>query len=114
MRWLSTAKVSQDTDLPVKILKENADYFAELICTQFSDSVCSSQFPASFKCVTSRPFSKENLETIKIFTDLHLVSKIFEKIMKKRLSIYLENILSKFRYGFRKGFSTEHCLFFYS
>ena len=32
MECFSTAKVSQDTDLPVKILKENADYFPELIC----------------------------------------------------------------------------------
>ena len=30
---LSTTKASQDFDLLVKILKENADYFVEIICT---------------------------------------------------------------------------------
>ena len=35
IRGLSTTKASQDTDIPVKILKENADYFAEFICIQF-------------------------------------------------------------------------------
>ena len=30
--------------------------------------------------------------------------------MNKQLSIYFEEILSKFQYGFRKGFSTQHCL----
>ena len=32
--------------------------------------------------------------------------------MNKQLSIYFEEILSKFQCGFRKGFSTQHCLFF--
>ena len=32
IRDLSTIKASQDNDLPVKILKENTDYFAEFIC----------------------------------------------------------------------------------
>ena len=35
IRGLSTTKASQNTDIPVKILKENADYFAEFICIQF-------------------------------------------------------------------------------
>ena len=35
IRCLSTTKASQDTDIPVKILKENADYFAEFIYIQF-------------------------------------------------------------------------------
>ena len=30
--------------------------------------------------------------------------------MNKQLSIYFEEILSKFQYSFRKGFSTQHCL----
>ena len=36
---LSTTKASQDTDLPAKSLKENADYFAEFICIEFTDSI---------------------------------------------------------------------------
>ena len=44
IRGLSTTKASQDTDLAVKILKENADYFAEFICIQFNNSVNSSKF----------------------------------------------------------------------
>ena len=52
IRDLSTIKASQDNDLPVKILKENTDYFAEFICFiyLFNDSVNSSKFPSSFKC----------------------------------------------------------------
>ena len=46
----------------------------------------------------------------KLVSILPLLSKIFEKIIKKQLSMYLENIFSKFQCGFRKGFSTQHCL----
>ena len=49
---LST-KASQDNNLPVKILKENADYFAEFICIQINDSVNFSKFPSSLNLPTS-------------------------------------------------------------
>ena len=111
MGWLSTANVSQDTDLPVNILKEN---FAELIYAQFSYSESSSQTPVSFKCVNITPIFtskyRNHKNNYRLVTIIPLVSKIFEKIMKKQLSIYLENIISKFPCDFRKGLSTQHCL----
>ena len=58
IRGLSTTKASQDTDLTVKNLKENADYFAESICIQFNDSVSSSKSPFSFKCANITPIFK--------------------------------------------------------
>ena len=70
IRDLSTTKASQDADLPVKILKENADYFAEFTCIQFNDSVNSSKLLSSFKCANITPFSKINQETIRQTTDL--------------------------------------------
>ena len=50
IRDSSTTKASQDTNLSVKILKENADYFAEFICIQLNDSVNSSKSSFSLKC----------------------------------------------------------------
>ena len=35
---------------------------------------------------------------------------MFEKILSNQLYIYFENVISKFQCGFRKGFSTQHCL----
>ena len=73
IKGLCTTKAFQDNDLPVKILKENTDYFAEFICIQFNDSVNSSKFPSSFKCANITPIFKNqkmNQETIKQTTDL--------------------------------------------
>ena len=58
IRGLRTTKASQDNDLPAKILKENADYFAEFICIQFNNSVNSSKFQSSFKCANITPIFK--------------------------------------------------------
>ena len=37
-------KAVHDIDIPVRILKENAEYFAEYICFQFNEAICASKF----------------------------------------------------------------------
>ena len=65
IRGLSTIKASQDSDLPGKILKENADCFAEFICSQFNDLVNSSKFPSSFTCAIITPIFKTESRNLK-------------------------------------------------
>ena len=38
------------------------------------------------------------------------MSKIYEKCLYKQIESYVENILSNFQCGFRKGFNTQQCL----
>ena len=104
----------QDTDIPVKILIENADYFAEHICLQFNETIFSSKFPTSFKFANVTPVfkqgsrnQKDNYRSISL---LPIISKIFEKLICRQLSNHFDNILSKFQCGFRKGYSPQHCL----
>ena len=54
----SLNKASQETDLPVRAVKENAEYFAEIICSQFNESINSSKFPLSFKLANITPIFK--------------------------------------------------------
>ena len=42
-------KAVQDTDIPVKILKENTEYFAEYICVQLNEAMRVFKFPAPLK-----------------------------------------------------------------
>ena len=46
---LNNNKASQETHLPVRVVKENAEYFAEINCSQFNESINSSKFPLSFE-----------------------------------------------------------------
>ena len=111
---LNRTKASQVTDIPVKILKENADYFAELTCILFNESISSSKFPSSFECANITPIFKDqsinHKNNYRLVSILPVVSTIFEKLMNNQLSTYFEKILSEFQCGFQKGFSTQHCL----
>ena len=114
IRSLSNSKASQEIDFPVRVVKENAEYFAKFICCQFNESINSSKFPLSFKLANITPVfkneSRNHKNNYRPVSILPLISKVFEKIMKKQLSTYFEEILSKFQCGFCKGFSTQHCL----
>ena len=82
---VSLNKSVQDTDIPVKILKENADYFAEHICLQFNETICSSKFPTSFKFANVTPVfkqgSRNQKDKYRPISILPIISKILEKLI---------------------------------
>ena len=78
------------------------------ICLLFNDPISSSKFSFSLKCANKTPFSKKSLEK----ANLLVISKIFEKILRKQLSTFFKSILSTFQCGFWRGFSTQYCLLF--
>ena len=114
IKKLNSNKAVQDTDIPVKILKENAEFFAEYIYLQFNEAIESPKFPDFFKFANITPAFKQgsrnqkhNYRPISI---LPLISKIFEKLICSQLSNHFDNILSKFQCGFRRGYGPQHCL----
>ena len=46
---LDTLKACQDTNVPTKVLKENADIFADFLHTSFIEFVEKSEFPSALK-----------------------------------------------------------------
>ena len=83
IRSLSSKKAVQETDIPVNIL--NADFFAEHICRQFNEAICSSKFPATVKFANVTPvFKKGNRnqeDNYRRMSILPIISKIFEKLI---------------------------------
>ena len=47
IKKLSNKKATQDTDIPVKILKGNEEFFAEQIYLQFNEGIFVSRYPSS-------------------------------------------------------------------
>ena len=41
---------------------------------------------------------------------LPVISKIFEKLLCKRITVFIDTLLSKFQCGFRKGYGAQDCL----
>ena len=99
---LNYRKFIQDTDISVKILKENEMLFSNYIWLIFSEAISSSKFRSSLKYANITPaFTKcyrnfkENYRPVNI---LPIIFKIFEKLMSKQLSTYFQSVLSKFQF----------------
>ena len=108
IRRLSTRKASQYSDLPVKILKEN--FLNDL----FNECVDKGTFPSNLKHANITPVfkkgyksSKDNYRPVSI---LPVISKIFEKLLCKQITVFINPLLSKFQCGFRKGYGAQDCL----
>ena len=53
------------------------------------------------------PLDKTNYRPVNF---LPPVSKIYEKLLQKQINNYIENNLSPYLFGYRKGYSTQHAL----
>ena len=95
IQMLDSSKAIQERDIPVKLIKENSNLFAEIICKYFNESLEKSQFPNCLKLanVTPARTSKNNYGPVSI---LPILAKLIERLIRKQLSEFFESILSKF------------------
>ena len=108
---MDASKACQDTDVPTKILKENTDIFADFLHVSFNEFVKKSEFPSVLKQANITPVFKKgerefknNYRPVSILSN---VSKIFERIMFRQISNYMESFFSKYQCGFTKAYSTQ-------
>ena len=111
---LDTKKATHSNDVPTKIVKANADLFSIFASNAFNESVVSCKFPSVLKLADVKPVHKKasrlektNYRPVSLLSN---ISRIFERCMHRRISEHFETVLSKFQCGFRKGYSTQHCL----
>ena len=111
---LDSSKASQANDIPTKIIKMNADLFADFLIGPLNDCIRKGVFPSIFKLADIVPvfkkgsnYAKDNYRPVSILKNL---SKTFERAIFRQISSFFEDILSMFQCGFRKGFSTQTCL----
>ena len=112
---LGANKAVQDTDIPVKVLKENANFFAEQITLQFIEGVCSSKFPESFKFANITPAFKRGSRNLKgnyrPISILPVTSKKFEKLMCNNFQIILIIYFQNFNVVF-ESYLARNIVFF--
>ena len=100
------------TEVPVFIYKQIAEELSVIISQIFNRSVYEGLFPSCFKISRVIPVFKSgentNVKNYRPISILPFMSKVFEKLMHKRLYNYLvkNNILCKHQFGFRAGLST--------
>ena len=81
----------------------------------FNDAITPSKLPSSLKMGNMKAVFKKGAialkETYKPTNILPLISTILGRIVCKQLIIFCDDILSKYQCRFRKGLSSQHCLF---
>ena len=111
---LDVSKASQDSDIPTKIIKVNADIFAEVLYNVFNRSLELGEFSSGMKLANVTPvhkkrsrYDKGNYRSVSILLNL---SKVFKRYLYKQISDFFDTILSKYQCGFRKEHGAQHCL----
>ena len=86
---LNIRKISQKTDIPVIIIKENIDTVSYFLYHNFNDSLSCSTFPTCIKYAEVTPIhkkddktDKENYRPISILFNL---SKVYERLMHNQI-----------------------------
>ena len=111
---LETAKASQQSDIPTKILKQNSDYFAEYFYENINQCISKSIFPSGLKLAGVTPAykkksknSKHNYRPVSILSN---ISKIYERCIYDQIQLFFDSLLSKYQCEFRRGYNAQHCL----
>ena len=101
-------------DIPTKILKE-CNFTFSVLTDCINESFETGTFSDCLKEANVTPiFKKDDLldkGNFRAVSILPLLSKVFEKLIYKQLSSYIESFLSSIICGFRKAHNTQHALF---
>ena len=73
-------------------------------------------FPSNLKNADVTPLYKKTDRVFKVnyrpVSILPTLSKVYENVLHTQIYTYFNNIFSKFLCGYRKGYSTQHCLLY--
>ena len=114
---LDHIEACQESDIPTRVIKENAHILSEALHLLFNVSVNEGAFPSVFKLADVSPVffpqfpsSKNSEDNYRSISNLNDLSKVVESIIYKQTATLIGKYFSKFRCGFRKGYSTQQRL----
>ena len=113
---LDVKKASPINSIPTKIVKENHDIFALKLSTDFNTALKFGLFPKKQKFADITPVfkvgdkhDKANYRPVSILPD---ISKISERILYQQINDFMDDKLSIYQCGFRKGMGAQNCLLY--
>ena len=111
---MEVTKASPKEDIPLKVIKNNCDIFAPLLCNDFNLGIDNNKFPDALKIADIKPIFKQDDRHNKVnyrpVSLLPVISKVYEKVLYGQINEYFEPILSPLQCGFRKGHGVQNCL----
>ena len=114
LKSLNSKKANTFKNIPPKLLKENSDICNDTILRVINNGIRTSQFPNDLKLADVTPIFKKvdssDVKNYRPISVLPVMSKVFERILQKQITEYIDKFMSPYLCGFRKGFSTQHAL----
>jgi len=111
---LDPNKAATKDDIPAKILISNNVIVSRYLCNIYNNCKKDNLFPLDLKLADVIPIHKKqakfSMKNYRPVSLLPIISKLFERIMYNQMFLYINNHLSPYIFGYRKGHSTEHCL----
>ena len=115
IRKLDPKKASIQNDIPTKILIGSNDIVCNYLSSIYNNSKNNQNYPLSLKVADVTPIHKAKERTLlKNYRPVSLIpviSKLYERNMYDQIISYMDKFLSPYLFGYRKGHSTEQCLF---
>ena len=95
------------------LIKTN-DIVSDYLTDYFNNAKNDQEYPTSLKLADVIPVHKKEEKTLtknyRPVSLIPIVSKLYERNMYNQILDYIQNYLSPYLFGFRKGHSTEQCL----
>ena len=114
VKSLNTKKAITSKNIPAKHLKETFDICSPTLNDIWYNAIIEGFFPNQLKLADITPTFKKGdatcAENYRPVSVLPVVSNIYENIMQRQIISYIDNYLSPFLYGFRKGYSPQNAL----
>ena len=111
---LDVKKASACNSISSKFIKEYSAICSKPITDVINNGITNSCFDVCLKCADLTPVYKaEETTNKKKYRNVSLLpalSKIFEKLLHTQIDDYMENFLSPFLCGYRKGYSAQYAL----
>ena len=113
---IKTKKAVRENDISNNLLKLSNTVISPFLCTIFNSCIQRGEFPDCLKIAEVVPVFKKGdsnlLTNYRPISILSQTSKIFEKLISKRINDYLEkyHLISDKQFGFRQNSSTSHAI----
>ena len=111
---LNVRKADTVEAIPCKPFKISHEISSTVLCNLVNQTIANGDFPDELKLADVTPTFKKgdptSVENYRPVSVLPAVSKIYERIIQSQILEYMDNYLSPYLCGYRKGYSTQHAL----
>ena len=113
--YLISKKAGTFGNIPSKVLKDSSDIWNSILQDKWNYEILGKQyFPKNLKLADITPVHKKKDSTLvanyRPVSVLPCVSKVFERMIQKQFPSFIDEFLSPYLCGYRKGFNTQYAV----